>query len=106
MQMSKLNKKWGNKKNSFELSVFKKRILKIGERIQFKNIMTLMTATRRTVTTSTMMTTTMTGMKVATTKLNITIKPDKQDKCSDIINVKIKESDKNSEAENDEVEDR
>ena len=30
MRMSKLNKKWGDKKNSFELSVFKKRILKIG----------------------------------------------------------------------------
>ena len=28
--MSKLNKKWGNKKNSFKLSVFKKRILKTG----------------------------------------------------------------------------
>ena len=68
--------------------------------------MTLMTATRRTVTNSTMMTTTMTGMKVATTKLNITIKPDKQDKYSDIINVEIKESDKTSEAEKDEVEDR
>ena len=64
--------------------------------------MTLMTATRRTVTTSTMMTTTMTGMKVATTKLNISIKPDKQDKYSDIINVKIKEPNKNLEAENDE----
>ena len=49
-----------------------------------------MTATRRTVTTSMMMTTTITGLKVATTKLNITIKPDKQDKYSDIINVKKK----------------
>ena len=30
MRMSKLNKKWGNKKNSFKLSVFKKQILKTG----------------------------------------------------------------------------
>ena len=30
MRMSKLNKKWGNKENSFKLSVFKKRILKTG----------------------------------------------------------------------------
>ena len=37
-----------------------------------KNIMTLMTATRRTVTTSTMMTTTMTAMKVATTMAMMT----------------------------------
>ena len=30
MWMSKLNKTWGNKKNSFKLSVFKKWILKTG----------------------------------------------------------------------------
>ena len=29
--MSKLNKKWGNKKNSFKLSVFKKRIKKYND---------------------------------------------------------------------------
>ena len=47
--------------------MFKKQILKQGERIKFKNRMTLMTATRRRVTTSMMMTTTMTAIKVATT---------------------------------------
>ena len=67
----------GEIKNIFtKISVFKKRILKLGGRgLILKNmILTLitMTATRRTVTTSSIMTTTMTAMKMATTMAMMT----------------------------------
>ena len=75
MRMSKLNKKWWDKENSFKLSVFKKRILKTGAEDIIKKYNDINDSNKKdvlVVTTSTMMTTTMTAMKVAATMAMMT----------------------------------